>query len=53
MVSFEQNDIAKLLIPQGKNLKQLDSFGKSILDHDFMQENDVLIVAIDDAAAVK
>jgi ankyrin repeat protein len=52
-VTFEQNDIAKLLIQYGTNLKQLDSFGKSVLDHAFMQENDVLIGAIEDAAAVK
>ncbi len=52
-VTFEQNDIAKLLIQHGTNLNQLDSFGKTVLDHAFMQENDVLIAAIEDAAAVK
>jgi ankyrin repeat protein len=52
-VTFGQNDIAKLLIQHGTNLNQLDSFGKSVLDHAFMQENDVLIGAIEDAAAVK
>ena len=52
-VTFDQNDIAKLLIQHGTNLNQHDSFGKTALDHAFMQENDVLIDALEDAAAVK
>jgi hypothetical protein len=42
-VTFGNSDIAKMLISYNTNLNQKDRFGKTVLDHALMQDNQEMI----------